>query len=231
MQDVGTGAQNGGYALLPDGPVEEKSGNDWESHDVQCEKVLTDIYQSMFKVKEQIGLAQNEIYVWHFWGHYLFLPSMIKSGSCSRLTKSPVAHWCAGLHLCGSGCHLFPAGCRWSLPADDMDTLATCIRRLARLLWTVHLDFSEVSRAVAGTSGVGQGLLAGTPRGGIGFRACPWQCLIGAISKANHSLVNMLCNELQPLSGIAASLSRGQTVYAWQGLFQAHHPASSCHTN
>lgn len=33
---------------------------------------------------------------------------------------------------------------RWSLPQTEMQTLATCVRRLARLLWTLHLTFQEV---------------------------------------------------------------------------------------
>lgn len=41
-----------------------------------------------------------------------------------------------------------PFGCqlgRWTLPQTEMQTLATCVRRLARLLWTLHLTFQEVS--------------------------------------------------------------------------------------
>ena len=33
---------------------------------------------------------------------------------------------------------------RWCLPQTEMQTLATCVRRLARLLWTLHLTFQEV---------------------------------------------------------------------------------------
>lgn len=33
---------------------------------------------------------------------------------------------------------------RWSLPQTEMQTLATCVRKLARLLWTLHLTFQEV---------------------------------------------------------------------------------------
>ena len=33
---------------------------------------------------------------------------------------------------------------RWRLPQTEMQTLATCVRRLARLLWTLHLTFQEV---------------------------------------------------------------------------------------
>lgn len=32
---------------------------------------------------------------------------------------------------------------RWSLPQTEMQTLATCVRKLARLLWTLHLTFQE----------------------------------------------------------------------------------------
>lgn len=40
-----------------------------------------------------------------------------------------------------------PFGCligRWRLPQTEMQTLATCVRKLARLLWTLHLTFQEV---------------------------------------------------------------------------------------
>ena len=43
-----------------------------------------------------------------------------------------------------------PFGCqlgRWTLPQTEMQTLATCVRRLARLLWTLHLTFQEVSQS------------------------------------------------------------------------------------
>lgn len=33
---------------------------------------------------------------------------------------------------------------RWCLPQTEMQTLATCVRKLARLLWTLHLTFQEV---------------------------------------------------------------------------------------
>ena len=43
-----------------------------------------------------------------------------------------------------------PFGCqlgRWTLPQRELQTLATCVRRLARLLWTLHLTFQEVSQS------------------------------------------------------------------------------------
>ena len=33
---------------------------------------------------------------------------------------------------------------RWCLPQTEMQTLSTCVRKLARLLWTLHLTFQEV---------------------------------------------------------------------------------------
>lgn len=32
---------------------------------------------------------------------------------------------------------------RWHLPEQEMDALATCVRRLARLLWSVHVSFVD----------------------------------------------------------------------------------------
>jgi hypothetical protein len=42
-----------------------------------------------------------------------------------------------------AGVPWLPMG-RWRLPADVVEEVATDIRRLARLLWTLHLNFEQV---------------------------------------------------------------------------------------
>lgn len=64
---------------------------------------------------------------------------------CWWQAKSEIYMGVLKKHLC-----FFPGlpfGCqfgRWTLPQTEMQTLATCVRRLARLLWTLHLTFQEV---------------------------------------------------------------------------------------
>lgn len=74
----------------------------------------------MFKVKEHIALANSEVYVWHFWGHYVFLPLYFSTALVAWLAPR-----------------------RWRLPAPQLERLSTSVRIIARLLWTVHLDYSE----------------------------------------------------------------------------------------
>lgn len=88
--------------------------------------MLTSVYQSMFKVKELIGVANSELYVHHLWGHYIFLPIFFSHALVN---------------------YLFPK--RWKLPSALLDELATSVRVLARLLWTVHLDYSQVRARLA----------------------------------------------------------------------------------
>ena len=63
--------------------------------------------------------CKGEIYVHHVWGHYFFLP----------------------------GINFFPMG-SWHLPANDVKMLVLTIRRVTRLLWTLLLDFEQVSTAL-----------------------------------------------------------------------------------
>jgi hypothetical protein len=93
--------------------------------------VLTDVYQSTFKVKDHVGLAANEAYVWHFWGHYFFVPVLLK--------RFPLRKWC-WRGLLGRR----DEEARWAAIHTDTSELATCIRRMARLLWMLHLDYTEV---------------------------------------------------------------------------------------
>jgi hypothetical protein len=61
-----------------------------------------------------------QLYVHHFCGHYMFLPMFFNNALCN---------WC------------FPN--RWRLPAKALEEVSTSVRVIARLLWTVHLDFSQ----------------------------------------------------------------------------------------
>lgn len=72
-------------------------------------------------MKEHINLADSEVYIFHFWGHYLFLPTFFNRA---------VVDW------------LLPK--RWKLPKKEMEELSTSVRVIARLLWTVHMDYSQV---------------------------------------------------------------------------------------
>lgn len=68
-----------------------------------------------------------QLYVYHFCGHYVFLPVFF---------NKVLFNW------------LFPK--RWRLPAAALEEVSTSVRVIARLLWTVHLDFSqEVGRQTA----------------------------------------------------------------------------------
>lgn len=68
----------------------------------------------------------------HFCGHYIFLPVFFTKAFLS---------WA------------FPR--RWVLPAAALEEVSTSVRVIARLLWTVHLDFSqEVWGGVGGMGGM-----------------------------------------------------------------------------
>jgi hypothetical protein len=75
----------------------------------------------LLQVKEHIGIADSEVYLHHFWGHYLFIPLFFNRG---------LINWA------------MPK--RWRLPTALLEELATSVRVMARLLWTVHLDYSQV---------------------------------------------------------------------------------------
>ncbi len=46
----------------------------------------------------------------------------------------------------------FPMG-KWHLPAKEMDVLATSLRKIARLLWALHLSFLDGFDEVRGPLG------------------------------------------------------------------------------
>ncbi|KXZ48693.1 hypothetical protein GPECTOR_26g596 [Gonium pectorale] len=86
-----------------------------DSREAAIEKLFTAVYSTLDKVDDNLAQTKGEIYVWHFWGRYFFLP----------------------------GVHWFPARGRWQVPKKDLQALATCLRRVARMLWTLLLDFEE----------------------------------------------------------------------------------------
>eukprot|EP00198_Chlamydomonas_reinhardtii_P008113 XP_001697450.1 predicted protein [Chlamydomonas reinhardtii] len=86
-----------------------------ESREALVEKLFTTVYTTLAKVDESLAQVKGEIYVWHFYGRYFFLP----------------------------GVHWFPVKGRWTVPKKDLEDMATCVRRLARMLWTLLLDFEE----------------------------------------------------------------------------------------
>jgi hypothetical protein len=61
-----------------------------------------------------------QLYVHHFCGHYVFLPMFF---------NKTIFNW------------LLPK--RWRLPTAELEEVSTSVRVIARLLWTVHLDFSQ----------------------------------------------------------------------------------------
>ena len=66
------------------------------------------------QVEEQTPLTASEVYLFTWRRHLCFLP---------------------GLPWLALG--------RWHLPKQQMDALATCVRRVARLLWSVHVSFMD----------------------------------------------------------------------------------------
>ncbi|KAL3144934.1 hypothetical protein ABBQ32_003441 [Trebouxia sp. C0010 RCD-2024] len=86
-----------------------------EHFEAETERILMDTYNSLYKCQEFIPMARSEVYLGVFKKHLCFLPGL-------------------------------PFGVqmgRWCLPQTEMQTLATCVRKLARLLWTLHLTFQE----------------------------------------------------------------------------------------
>lgn len=74
--------------------------------------------------------------MYHFCGHYLFLPMFFNRA---------LINW------------LLPK--RWRLPAAALEDISTSVRIIARLLWTVHLDFSQ---EVRGRNEIDNGTTLGT---------------------------------------------------------------------
>ncbi|KAG2489868.1 hypothetical protein HYH03_011670 [Edaphochlamys debaryana] len=86
-----------------------------DKREAAIERLFTALYGTLGRVDEHLGQIKGEVYVWHCWGHYFFLP----------------------------GVHWWPVRGRWQVPKHDLEQMATCLRRVARMLWTLLLDFEE----------------------------------------------------------------------------------------
>ncbi|CAL5222233.1 g4567 [Coccomyxa viridis] len=88
--------------------------------DLECEKTLMDVYDKLVKCDECLPVAANEVYIRTFRGRWCFLPGI------------------PGLRGCCSG---LPSS--WRLPQREIKDLATCMRRVARVLWALHVILQE----------------------------------------------------------------------------------------
>ena len=75
------------------------------------------------QVEDMMEQCKGEVYVHHLWGHYFFLP----------------------------GIHFFQMGA-WHMPHQDVRTLVVTLRHIARLLWTLMLEFEQVGWKLSGKS-------------------------------------------------------------------------------
>ncbi|CAL8465245.1 g4780 [Coccomyxa elongata] len=112
-----------GYILLQqedDDSARKAAANRREAAEVECEKMLMCVYDKLVKCDELLPVAANEVYFKTFRGRWCFLPAL----PWLRLS-------CLGSP--GS----------WRIPQRKMHDLATCMRRVARVLWALHVTFQE----------------------------------------------------------------------------------------
>lgn len=76
--------------------------------------MLTHSLSCLMQVQEQVPLAKAEVYLFTYRKHLCFLPGL---------------PW-------------LPLG-YWHLPEKEMEALATSVRKVARLLWALHLSFLD----------------------------------------------------------------------------------------
>ncbi|KAK9843259.1 hypothetical protein WJX74_009376 [Apatococcus lobatus] len=118
--DLGTPIHPGGYLPLAGEDAGDLKDAEKRMHEKQdqlesdAEKCLMDVYNSLNKCLDYIPQAHSEIYICMVKGKLCMLP---------------------GLPWLKIG--------RWKLPASDMQSLTTSIRKVARILWTTHLTFQE----------------------------------------------------------------------------------------
>lgn len=106
--------------------ADESSGVlDEEEYEDACELCLTTAYASLTKAKENIGLSKNEAYVGRIRGIPFFLPHF------------PAVNY---FRKC--------FGPSWQLPYKDLEEMSTCLRRVAQILWVLHLDFQGFDAAM-----------------------------------------------------------------------------------
>lgn len=85
------------------------------AREAACEKLFSELYTLLARVEDSLSQTKGEIYIWHGYGRYIFMP----------------------------GVHWFPVKGRWAVPQAEMKQLILCLRRVARMLWTLLLDFQE----------------------------------------------------------------------------------------
>eukprot|EP00955_Chlamydomonas_euryale_P011612 124938-Chlamydomonas_euryale.AAC.1 len=75
----------------------------------------------MASVEDNLVHSHLEVYVHHFWGHYLFLPAL----------PLPFGH------------AVGPSLAAWQLPVAQVDATRESMQRLCRLLWALQVDMTE----------------------------------------------------------------------------------------
>ncbi|KAK9805562.1 hypothetical protein WJX72_005167 [[Myrmecia] bisecta] len=82
--------------------------------EADCEQVLMDVYSKLSKCQEFLAVSKSETYLLTLRGRWCFLP---------------------GIPWVEIG--------RWKLPQQELSILATSIRKVARVLWALHVTFQE----------------------------------------------------------------------------------------
>lgn len=88
--------------------------SDKDRRELACEKVLMDVYSKLGACEGFLKDAASEVYCTTLHGRWCFLPGIM---------------W-------------FTLG-RWRLPKDEMLEVGTAIRKVARVLWSMHILFNE----------------------------------------------------------------------------------------
>ncbi|CAK0786828.1 hypothetical protein CVIRNUC_010042 [Coccomyxa viridis] len=97
-----------------------KTATERDQTEAECEKMLMQVYDKLVKCDELLPVAANEVYVRTFRGRWCFLPGI------------------PGLRGCCSG-----KSTSWRLPQREIKDLGTCMRRVARVLWALHVILQE----------------------------------------------------------------------------------------
>lgn len=95
-------------------------------------QMLMEVYNKLVRCDEAMPVAANEVYFRTWRGRWCFLPAI--PGLCGR----------GGAWLGSSAAEQPPGSSSWRLPARQMAELGTCMRRVARVLWALHVTFQEV---------------------------------------------------------------------------------------
>eukprot|EP00798_Chlamydomonas_sp_ICE-L_P023269 gene23269-30499_t len=104
-----------GYLPLPSQDTYD-SFDEGEVEEEECETVYSSLYVALGKCKENMDVSPMEIYLHHGYGHYIFMPGF-----------SFMSQW--AVRMGG-----------WRLSIRQVNCVMLSLRRLARLLWALHLD-------------------------------------------------------------------------------------------